>query len=185
MAELETKDTGAEQNSEPTPKTYTEAEVKELLQREGDRRVSEALKKAERKQADKEREAAKLSRMDDIERERYENEKRAAELDAREAKLRCDENRAAASNILAKDQIDIAGVDLVVDGDAEVMNERIKLLRKVIATAKAQMLAGNSPKKAPEQTEGITKEMFEKMSLADRQKLFDSDRELYNKLAQR
>jgi hypothetical protein len=185
MAELENTNIGAEQDSEPTPKTYTEAEVKELLQKEGDRRVTEAQKKFERKQADREREAAKLSRMDDIERERYENEKRAAELDEREAKLRRDENRAAASNILAKDQIDLAGVDLVVDGDAEVMNERIKLLRKVVATAKAQMLAGNSPKKAPEQTEGITKEMFNKMTLAEQQHLFDTDRELYNKLVQR
>ena len=185
MAELENTNIGAEESSEPTPKTYTEAEVKELLHKEGDRRVSEAQKKFERKQADREREAAKLSRMDEVERERYENEKRAAELDAREAKLRCDENRAAASNILAKDQIDLAGVDLVVDGDAEVMNERIKLLRKVVATTKAQMMAGNSPRKAPEQSDGITKDKFDKMTLAERQHLFDTDRELYNKLAQR
>ena len=184
MAELENTNTGAAENTEPTPKTYTEEEVQALLQKEGDRRVTEALKKAERRQQDKEREAAKLSKMDEIERGRYENEKRKAELDAREAQLRCDENRAAASNILAKDQIDIAGVDLVVDGDAEVMNERIKLLRKVVATAKAQMLAGNSPKKAPEQKEGLTKEDFHKMTVAEMQALYDRDPELYKKLKQ-
>ena len=40
-------------------KTYTQAELDELLQKEGDRRVSEALKKAEKKNADKLKEAEK------------------------------------------------------------------------------------------------------------------------------
>ena len=180
MAELENTNIEEEvtKTEDSTPKTYTEAEVQSMI----DRRVTQALKTQERKQADKEREAAKLSRMDEIERERYANEKRAAELDEREANIKRAENRAAASDILLKDQIDIAGVDLVVDGDAEVMNERIKLLRKVVATAKAQMLAGNSPKKAPEQPEGITKERFKNMNVNELQQLYESDPELFKKL---
>ena len=38
-------------------KTYTQEEVNMLLQRESDRRVSEALKKAEKKNAEKVKEA--------------------------------------------------------------------------------------------------------------------------------
>ena len=37
---------------ENTPKTYTQEEVNRLLQQEGDRRVTEALKKAEKKKAE-------------------------------------------------------------------------------------------------------------------------------------
>ena len=36
-------------NGTTSEKTYTESEVAELLQREGDRRVSEAMKKLEKK----------------------------------------------------------------------------------------------------------------------------------------
>jgi hypothetical protein len=42
-------------------KTYTQEEVNMLLQRESDRRVSEALKKAEKKNAEKVKEAQKLA----------------------------------------------------------------------------------------------------------------------------
>ena len=45
------------QENPETPKTYTQEEVDALLQKEADRRVTEALKKQERKNADKVREA--------------------------------------------------------------------------------------------------------------------------------
>ena len=52
---------GVVEETTATEKTYTQAEVEEMLQKEADRRVSQALKKAEKKNADRVREAQKLA----------------------------------------------------------------------------------------------------------------------------
>ena len=59
----QSQETQATETQESTPRTYTEEEVRELLQKEGDKRVSEAMKKAERKSQAKIKEAAKLAQM--------------------------------------------------------------------------------------------------------------------------
>ena len=184
MAELENTNTGAEQTSEPTPKTYTEEEVQALLQKEGDRRVTEALKKAERKQLDKEREATKLARMNEQEKYEYKLTQKEQELQEWESRLRLSENKNEASRILAEKDIDLSLVDFVVAEDADTMNENIKKLDKAIKASVAKRLAGKSPIKAPEQNEGLTKDAFRKMSLAEQNRLFVSDPELYKKLTQ-
>ena len=66
----------ASTNQEET-KTFTQEEVLKLLQQEGDRRVSEALKKAQKKH-DKE---LSLSRLDGDEREKAEKDNKIAELE--------------------------------------------------------------------------------------------------------
>ena len=185
MAELETKDTGAAENTEPTPKTYTEEEVQALLQKEGDRRVTEALKKAERKQSERAKEAEKLARMNAQEKYEYELEQREKALAEKERAFALERNKNIASQILADKDIDVSLADFVVAEDADTMNENIKRLAKGIAKSVEKRLAGKAPFKAPETNEGLTKEQFNKMSLNERQKLFDTDRELYNKLAQR
>ena len=40
----QSQETQATETQESTPRTYTEEEVRELLQKEGDKRVSEAMK---------------------------------------------------------------------------------------------------------------------------------------------
>lgn len=185
MAELETTNTGAEeQNSEPTPKTYTQEEVDALLQKEGDRRVTEALKKAERKQADRAKEAEKLARMNATEKYEYELEQREKAIAEKERALALAENKNAASKILAEKDIDLALVDFVVAEDAETMNENIKKLVKAIGASVTKRLAGRSPMKAPDPTEGLTKEAFNKMSLKEQNDLFKSDPDLYRRMTQ-
>ena len=185
MAELENTNTGAEQNaSEPTPKTYTQEEVDALLQKEGDRRVTEALKKAERKQADKAKEAEKLARMNATEKYEYELEQREKAIAEKERALTLAENKNEASKILAEKDIDLALVDFVVAEDADTMNENIKKLDKAIKASVAKRLAGKSPAKAPEVNETITKERFAKMTLAEQNQLYINDPELYQRLVQ-
>ena len=185
MAELENTNTGAEQNaSEPTPKTYTQEEVDALLQKEGDRRVTEALKKAERKQADKAKEAEKLARMNATEKYEYELEQREKAIAEKERALTLAENKNEASKILAEKDIDLALVDFVVAEDADTMNENIKKLDKAIKESVAKRLAGKSPAKAPEVNETITKERFAKMTLAEQNQLYINDPELYQRLVQ-
>ena len=186
MAELEnTPNTGAEvKTEEPTPKTYTEEEVQALLQKEGDRRVTEALKKQERKQQDREKEAARLARMNETEKYEYELEQREKAIAEKERALTLAENKNTASKILAEKDIDLALVDFVVAEDADTMNENIKKLAKGIARSVEKRLAGKSPAKAPDSNEAITKESFAKMTLAEQNALYVNDPELYKKLTQ-
>lgn len=185
MAELETKTIGAEeQTPEPAPKTYTQEEVDALLQKEGDRRVTEALKKAERKQADKAKEAEKLARMNATEKYEYELEQREKAIAEKERALTLAENKNEASKILAEKDIDLGLVDFVVAEDADTMAENIKKLDKAIKASVAKRLAGKSPVKAPEQNEALTKEAFNKMTLAEQNAIYVNDPELYRKLTQ-
>lgn len=187
MAELETTNTNTgaeEQTSEPTPKTYTQEEVDALLQKEGDRRVTEALKKAERKQADRAKEAEKLARMNATEKYEYELEQREKAIAEKERALALAENKNAASKILAEKDIDLALVDFVVAEDAETMNENIKKLVKAISASVAKRLAGRAPLKAPDPAEGLTKEAFNKMTLKEQNDLFKSDPDLYRRMTQ-
>ena len=185
MAELENTNIGAEeQTSEPTPKTYTQEEVDAMLQKEGDRRVTEALKKAERKQADKLKEAEKLAKMNAEEQRVYQLEQWQKELEAKEEQLAISENKNEASKILASKDIDLSLVDFVVAADADTMNERIKVLAKGIAKSVEKRLAGKTPMRAPDQNEGLTKEAFRKMSLAEQNHLAVTDPETYKKMTQ-
>ena len=185
MAELEnTNNTGAEeqkeQTSEPTPKTYTEAEVESMI----DRRVTQALQTQARKQQAKEKEAEKLARMNATEKYEYELEQREKAIAEKERALTLAENKNTASKILAEKDIDLALVDFVVAEDADTMNENIKVLAKGIARSVEKRLAGKSPAKAPDQNEGLTKEAFNKMTLAEQNALYLSDPELYKKMIQ-
>ena len=63
-------------------KTYTQEELDSLLQQETDRRVTEALKKAERKKQDEIKEAEKLARMNEAEKFQYELEQREKTMDS-------------------------------------------------------------------------------------------------------
>ena len=70
---VETKSTGTEQVTENQEgKTYTEAEVQAMLQKEGDRRVTAALKKQQATFETKMAEAEKLRGMDEAQRKEYE-----------------------------------------------------------------------------------------------------------------
>ena len=67
--------------TEEKTKTYTQEEVDELLQKEGDRRISQYQKTLEKRQ----REANKLSRMSESERAEYELSERERQLEESKA----------------------------------------------------------------------------------------------------
>lgn len=139
-----------QEGSTEESKTFTEAEVQELLQKESDRRVTEALKKYEAKTRHKIDEATKLATMNEQEKFQYELEKREQELLTKEKELTLANNKITASNILAEKGIPVSFIDLVLDTDAEVMNSRIgKLTEEFQAAVQAQVsrqLAGSTPK---------------------------------------
>lgn len=175
----------APKNAEPEKDTYTREEVERLLQQEGDRRVTAALKKAEVKRTQAVREAQKLATMNEDEKARYEVEQRLKELDEREARIALLENTAEATKILSEKGLPAALVELVVAEDADEMMGRITLLDKWVKEAvKAgveRQLASASPR-ASSVSEGMTREEFSRLSLSRQQELYRQNPELYRKM---
>lgn len=188
MAENAEMNVGVEQaeESSTTEKTYTQSELDELLQKEGDRRVSEALKKAEKKNADKVREAQKLAQMNEAEKYQYELEQREKAIIEKEKALALAENKNEASKILAEKGLSLQLVDFVVAEEAETMNANITLLEKAFkASVKAEVekrLGSDSPKKNLPLDQELSKDNFRKLSIMEQQKLAKSNPELYKQL---
>lgn len=167
-------------------KTYTQEEVNMLLQRESDRRVSEALKKAEKKNAEKVKEAQKLAQMNENEKFQYELEQREKAIAEKEKALALAENKNTASQILADKGLSLSLVDFVIAEDAETMNSNIRLLEKAfkdsVKREVEKRLGSSAPKKNLPPDEAITKEQAKKMSIIERQNLLNNNPELFNQL---
>ena len=188
---LKTQNTGVDTTADTSTtgtetKTYTQEEVDALLQREGDRRVTDALKKAERKNADKVREAQKLAQMDSQQKYEYELEQREKAIEEKEKALALAENKNIASQILADKGLSLSLVDFVIAEDAETMNSNIRLLEKAfkdsVKREVEKRLGSSAPKKNLPPDETITKEQAKKMGIRERQQLLMNNPELYAQL---
>lgn len=183
------QETQANETQESTPRTYTEEEVRELLQKEGDKRVSEAMKKAERKSQAKIKEAAKLAQMNEEQKFQYELEQREKAIEAKEKELALAENKATASQVLADRGLSTKLVDMVVAEDADEMMDNINLLDNAFkASVKAEVekrLASKTPKKNLPLDTHITQEQFRAMPLSQQAELYKTNPDLYKQLSGR
>lgn len=181
----ETQNIEGQENN--TPKTYTEEEVQALLQKEGDRRVTEALKKAEKKNEQRVREAEKLAQMNEQEKYEYTLQQREQAILEKERELALAENKNEASKILAEKGLSLSLVDFVVAEDAETMNTNIKLLETAFNNSvKAEVekrLASKAPRKNLPLDQPVTKEQFLKMTMAELSNLAQNNPELYEQLS--
>lgn len=185
-----TQVTGAETTDTSTTgtetKLFTQEEVDALLQREGDKRVTEALRKAERKNAERVKEAQKLAQMNESEKYQYELEQREKAIEEKEKALALAENKNEASKILADKGLSLSLVDFVVAEDAETMNDRIKVLDKAfkesVKREVEKRLGSSAPKKNLPPDETITKEQAKKMGIRERQQLLNNNPDLYKTL---
>lgn len=183
--ENKVENTGAEQNTatESETKTFTQEEVDKLIQAETDRRVNMALDKANKKNAEKLKEAEKLAKMNATEQYEYQLEQREKAIAEKEAQLAMAENKNEASKILAEKGLSLALVEFVVDTDAEEMDRRIKLLdkefKKSIKLEVEKRLGSNAPKTGVADTGALTKEQFRKLSLSEQSRIAKEDPELY------
>ena len=172
----------------PETVTMTKEELNALLQKEGDKRVTQALKKQEQKNTEKIREAEKLAKMNEEEKFQYELEQREKAIAAKEKELALAENKNVAGKILSDKGLSLDLVDFIVDEDADVMKSRIDLLDKAFKkSVKAEVekrLGGSSPKKTQVEPNTLTKEQFNKLSLAELQKLMENEPELYNSMVE-
>ena len=183
----ETQNVEGQVEETSTPKTYTEEEVQSLLQKEGDRRVTEALKKQEKKNAEKLREAQKLAQMNEQEKFVYQLEQREAAIAAKEKELALMENKNEASKILADKGLSLALVDFVVAEDADTMSANIKILEQAFKqSVKAEVekrMAGSTPRKAVTVNKTMTKEEFANLPYSELVALKQQDPELYRQLS--
>lgn len=120
-SETETNDLGSE-------KKYSQEEVDALLQSEVDRRITSALKKQERKNQEKLKEAQKLASMNETQKYEYELQQRENAIAEKERELALAQNKAEASKILAEKGLSPSLVEFVVAESAEDMNSNILLL---------------------------------------------------------
>ena len=187
----ENKETQVQQDenkeAETETKTFTQEEVNQMIQAEADRRVSQALKKVEKKNAEKLKEAQKLATMNETEKFQYELEQREKAIAEKEKELALAENKAEATKILAEKGLSPQLVDFVVAESAEDMMANITLLDNAFkASVKAEVekrIAGNAPKKGLPLDKTITKEEFLKMSFSELSELKQNNPELYAQLS--
>ena len=185
MNDNENKNLDTNENQNEETKTYTAEEVQELLQRESDRRVSEALKKAEKKKEAAIKEAEKLAKMSEQERYEANLHKWEKELKDKEEKIALMENRAEASKALADRGISIALVDLVLAADADDMMANIKKLeeefKKSVNEEVKKKLGSNAPARSSEDSGELTKENFKKLPIHKQVELMEQNPEKYEK----
>lgn len=175
-----------ETQTEETPKTYTQEEVMTLLQREGDRRVTEALKKAEAKH----KKELSLSKLDDDAREKAQKDDRIRELEEMLRDRDIANNKSELKSVLSARGLSAEFADIItITDDIEESQAKIDVLDKLFkAAVKAEVekrlaAAGGTPKGAStNHSADMTRESFRKLSLADQAALYKNNPELYKKL---
>jgi hypothetical protein len=165
-------------------KQYSEEEVAKLLQAESDRRVTQALAKQKKEYEKK----LSLSTLDEQQRKDAEAQMKIQELQEQLAAFQLEKNKSELKSVLGARGLDVRFADIInITDDLEESQQNIEALDKLFKIAvKAEVekrLAGNAPKGNGGGTPAtITKEMAQKMSVAELQQLKRQDPALYNSL---
>ena len=164
-------------------KTYTEQEVMELLQKEADRRVSSALKK---QQKDYEKKLS-LSKLDEQERATAEKDMRIQELTEKLAQYEIEKNKSELKTVLSARGLSAEFADLIlIDEDLEESQARIdtldRLFKQAVADEVKRRIATGKPTVGTGNPNELSRDDFKRMSLADRNKLYNEKPELYKRL---
>lgn len=164
-------------------KTFTAEEVAKLIQSESDKRVTDALKKQEKKY----QKQLSLAQLDGDERAKAEKDNRIAELEEQLAKYQIEANKSELKSVLSSRGLSAEFADIINIGeDIEQAQANIDMLDKLFkAAVKAEVekrLANNSPKGNGGSSSEITKESAKKMSMAELDKLATEQPELFSKL---
>ena len=168
--------------SQEEVKTYTQEEVLQLLQKESDKRVSQALKTQQKKYEKQ----LSLSKLDGSEREKAEKDNRIAELEEQLAQFQIERNKSELKSVLSSRGLSAEFADIIaISDDIETSQANIdkldKLFKEAVRSEVEKRMAGNAPKRAGNPAE-ITKESAKKMSMAELDKLSRENPELFGKL---
>ena len=175
----EEKVTAEPTNEQPNDKKYNDAEVDEI--------INKKFAKWKKEQEAEQSKAKKLKSMNADEKTKYNQDKRQAELDKREQEIAKRELMAEAKSILNERglPVDLAGViDLT---DADTVKASIEAIGKqweqAVQKGIADKLKGTQPlTKAPQNSNGITKEVLTKMRYQERLDFKTKNPDEYNKI---
>lgn len=177
---------------------YTDEQIRDMLQRESDRRVTEALKKAEAKfseqlnsaKTDWERENLEKAKLTAEELAKKELEQKMSEVSKREAEISKRTNHINALELLAEAKISKEHytdmLELMVSDNADVtttnVNRFITMFNKtkndLETTIRTEMTKVPPPKTGSGSTE-LTKQAFDKMGYAQKLELKNTNPDLY------
>lgn len=185
VATEETEQASTQNKQEVAEKTFTQAEVDDIVQK----RLSKAEKSFEKKIQERIDEAEKLRKMNAEQKAEYESKKQASRIAELEAQINRNGLEKEASKMLSEAGI-IASDEIlafVVKDDAESTQETISnftaLVNDIADKKVSEMLKGKTPKKVEQSTAGvITKEQFDRMGYKDRNELLQSNPKLYAQL---
>ena len=165
-------------------KTFTQEEVDKMISKrlQRERKDIEAKIEAER------REAEELAKLSEQERQKKLFEKQVKEFEETKRAFENERLLNETSKQLASKNLPIEFAEMLKGNDAEKTFENIQLFEarfnEAVEKVVTERLRGNVPKTTTSlNNTSITKEQFNKMDLAQRQKLFNDNRELYNELS--
>ena len=171
-------------NENKEQETFSREEVLKLIQAESDKRVTQALATAQKK-FDKQ---LSLSKLDDKARAVAEKDDKIAELQQQLAAFQVEKNKSELKSVLSSRGLSAEFADIInISDDIQASQANIDKLDKLFkAAVKAEVekrLAGNAPKgSGANEASEITKETAMKMSMAELQKLAETQPELFAKL---
>lgn len=168
-----------------TDKVFTQEEVTKLLQAEGDKRVTEALKKAEKKFMERLEEEKKKAAMDEQQKKEYELQLKQKELDEKIKELNMEKSKNEASHLLNDNKLPLDLLDFVVDEDSLAMKAKVESLAKVFndsvnKAAEARLEGNNLKRGSDKQVASYTDEEWNKLSLAQKNEIYNTNREEYD-----
>lgn len=185
VTEETTDEASNQEQTEVAEKTFTQAELDDIVKKE----KAKAKRSAEKEYKAKMDEAEKLRKMNADEKAEYEAKKQAAYIAELEAKINRSGLEKEASKMLSESGIAASDeiLALVVKDDAERTQEAVngfaELVNQLADNKVKEMLKGKTPRKVEQSTTGtITKEQFDRMGYKDRHELRQSNPELYAQL---
>ena len=165
-------------------KTFTQDEVNEMISKrlQRERKDIKAQIEAERKEAEE------LAKLSEAEKQKKLFEKQVKEFEETKRAFENERLLNETSKQLASKNLPIEFAEMLKGNDAEKTFENIQLFEakfnEAVEKVVTERLRGNVPKTTTSlNNTSITKEQFNKMDLAQRQKLFNDNRELYNELS--
>lgn len=122
---------GGDDPKQGDPKTFTQDQIDSII---SDRLKKQEEKLAKQHKADLEKaqkEAERQAQLSADEREKERRQQEAAELEERELKITLRENAAEGKNLLTDNGLPTEFIDFINDSDMEVVQTRIKSIKKV------------------------------------------------------
>ena len=158
-------------------KTFTQEELDKIL----NKKFAQWQKKTEEAKLEAER-RAKLTEAEKLAEERK-------EFEALKKQFEYEKRVNSTSKVLASNNLPVEFADFLISDSDEATTQRVDLFKNAFNEAVEKLvnerLKGSVPKVGTSTKKEITKEQFKKMDLAQRQKLFMENKELYNKLSKR